>query len=550
MPGFVMAAVGFLKTNPNPTREELAHGVSGNLCRCQDYDKILTALMRGAEYMRRPYADGLRQADRPELHAARSRRQGHRPRALRRGLPRRRHALLQAAAQPDAARARARHRHERGAGDARRQGDPHRRRSAGSRRRRTRADQRAALRRRADSRRRRGRRADRGRRDRADPRRSRAAAVRRRSAREPAARTARTRATRRQRLGPRRRRRAPGAQAAAAGAASRPCKWTDEDFADAARRPAADGQAASKSGRSAISTPASRTPRSCSTRRSSCSPPAITRWKRAARWPTGRTASCTCTARRRASRARVDGIARWVGIEPSRRRADLRVHAAAASAARARGAVSMAIPALLSKKANAPVMMRISREEESYIGRARTNMTGRVKIGFRKDGRITALDLFIVQDNGAYGPMGDHRSAGNAASLIYQPRGDAVARDQRAHQHAAAHAAALAGADAGQRHHRAGDHEGGQAARHRSGRDSPDQLARGQGALRSRRLPNGSARARHERVRARRRSIAARELFKWDERKARAGQRQRLEGARRRRRPSARTAPARSASTA
>jgi aerobic-type carbon monoxide dehydrogenase small subunit (CoxS/CutS family) len=53
MPGFVMAAVGFLKTNPNPTRRELAHGCSGNLCRCQDYDKILTALSRGAEYMRR-----------------------------------------------------------------------------------------------------------------------------------------------------------------------------------------------------------------------------------------------------------------------------------------------------------------------------------------------------------------------------------------------------------------------------------------------------------------------------------------------------------------
>jgi aerobic-type carbon monoxide dehydrogenase small subunit (CoxS/CutS family) len=53
LPGFVMACAGFLKTNPNPTREELAHGVSGNLCRCQDYDKILTSLMRGAEYMRR-----------------------------------------------------------------------------------------------------------------------------------------------------------------------------------------------------------------------------------------------------------------------------------------------------------------------------------------------------------------------------------------------------------------------------------------------------------------------------------------------------------------
>ena len=48
MPGFIMATVGYLKKHPNPTREELAHGVSGNLCRCQDYDKILTALERGA----------------------------------------------------------------------------------------------------------------------------------------------------------------------------------------------------------------------------------------------------------------------------------------------------------------------------------------------------------------------------------------------------------------------------------------------------------------------------------------------------------------------
>jgi aerobic-type carbon monoxide dehydrogenase small subunit (CoxS/CutS family) len=52
MSGFLMATVGYLKTNPNPTREELAHGVSGNLCRCQDYTKILNALMRGAEIAR------------------------------------------------------------------------------------------------------------------------------------------------------------------------------------------------------------------------------------------------------------------------------------------------------------------------------------------------------------------------------------------------------------------------------------------------------------------------------------------------------------------
>jgi aerobic-type carbon monoxide dehydrogenase small subunit (CoxS/CutS family) len=53
MSGFIMSAVGFLKTNPNPTRSEMAHGLSGNLCRCQDYDKILTAMMRGAENMRK-----------------------------------------------------------------------------------------------------------------------------------------------------------------------------------------------------------------------------------------------------------------------------------------------------------------------------------------------------------------------------------------------------------------------------------------------------------------------------------------------------------------
>ena len=53
MSGFIMATVGYLKVNPDPKRAELAHGISGNLCRCQDYDKILTAMMRGAELARR-----------------------------------------------------------------------------------------------------------------------------------------------------------------------------------------------------------------------------------------------------------------------------------------------------------------------------------------------------------------------------------------------------------------------------------------------------------------------------------------------------------------
>jgi aerobic-type carbon monoxide dehydrogenase small subunit (CoxS/CutS family) len=53
MPGFVMATVGYLKVNPTPTRAELAHGISGNLCRCADYNKILNSMMRATEGARR-----------------------------------------------------------------------------------------------------------------------------------------------------------------------------------------------------------------------------------------------------------------------------------------------------------------------------------------------------------------------------------------------------------------------------------------------------------------------------------------------------------------
>ena len=48
-PGQVMAAVGLLRANPNPTREEARHGLSGNLCRCGSYDSYLDGVMRAAE---------------------------------------------------------------------------------------------------------------------------------------------------------------------------------------------------------------------------------------------------------------------------------------------------------------------------------------------------------------------------------------------------------------------------------------------------------------------------------------------------------------------
>jgi aerobic-type carbon monoxide dehydrogenase small subunit (CoxS/CutS family) len=51
-PGFIMAMVGFLATNDSPTRREAAEGMSGNLCRCCDYDKILDSCLRAADYTR------------------------------------------------------------------------------------------------------------------------------------------------------------------------------------------------------------------------------------------------------------------------------------------------------------------------------------------------------------------------------------------------------------------------------------------------------------------------------------------------------------------
>ena len=52
-PGFIMSMVAFANEKPEPSREEAAHALSGNLCRCGDYNKILNSAMRAAEYVRR-----------------------------------------------------------------------------------------------------------------------------------------------------------------------------------------------------------------------------------------------------------------------------------------------------------------------------------------------------------------------------------------------------------------------------------------------------------------------------------------------------------------
>ena len=48
-PGFVMATVGLLREQPNPSEEDIRHGLEGNLCRCTGYHNIVAAVLAAAE---------------------------------------------------------------------------------------------------------------------------------------------------------------------------------------------------------------------------------------------------------------------------------------------------------------------------------------------------------------------------------------------------------------------------------------------------------------------------------------------------------------------
>jgi xanthine dehydrogenase molybdenum-binding subunit len=89
---------------------------------------------------------------------------------------------------------------------------------------------------------------------------------------------------------------------------------------------------------------------------------------------------------------------------------------------KASGTINVMIPALLSKKAGMPVMHRITRDEEHSIGGARPSMLGRAKAGFDKDGRLLALDLFLIADQGPYEQGNDTGGAARMVSLLYQPQ--------------------------------------------------------------------------------------------------------------------------------
>lgn len=116
----------------------------------------------------------------------------------------------------------------------------------------------------------------------------------------------------------------------------------------------------------------------------------------------------------------VPALARWLHIDPSQV-VLVSEYTGGGFGSKVTAAITAMIPALLSKKTNAPVMMRISREEETFIGRGRPSLLGRLKVGFTKEGRITAADMFVICNTGPYDAVGDAGAAGRIVSLLYQP---------------------------------------------------------------------------------------------------------------------------------
>ncbi|MDA2926829.1 (2Fe-2S)-binding protein [Acidobacteria bacterium AH-259-G07] len=57
-PGMIMAACGLLEDNPDPSEQQIRHGLKGNLCRCTGYHNIVKAVQYAAELMRAGNPEG------------------------------------------------------------------------------------------------------------------------------------------------------------------------------------------------------------------------------------------------------------------------------------------------------------------------------------------------------------------------------------------------------------------------------------------------------------------------------------------------------------
>jgi xanthine dehydrogenase molybdenum-binding subunit len=135
-------------------------------------------------------------------------------------------------------------------------------------------------------------------------------------------------------------------------------------------------------------------------------------------WQNGR---CYLHASSQSGTFPIPTVARYIGIQPDEL-VFIAEFCGGGFGSKGAGYPIMAVPALMSRKLNnRPVMLRVSRHEEYAIGSARHGFQGRLRMAFRQDGKLTGVDLYIVQENGPNAGFSDYTSAADAVSIVYTP---------------------------------------------------------------------------------------------------------------------------------
>ena len=104
----------------------------------------------------------------------------------------------------------------------------------------------------------------------------------------------------------------------------------------------------------------------------------------------------------------VAAVARWVGIRPGQRRHHQRVHRRRLRQQESRANLVVDSGAAVEEGQRAGHDAHLARGGALHRPRP-PGVAGRVKMGFAKDGRVTAIDLFVICDNGPYESQGDAR---------------------------------------------------------------------------------------------------------------------------------------------
>ena len=135
-----------------------------------------------------------------------------------------------------------------------------------------------------------------------------------------------------------------------------------------------------------------------------------------AKWQNGK---CYFYASTQSQSAVVEPLADLLGIDP----ADVCMiseNTGGGFGSKGRVYPTMAITGKFSQLLNRPVQLRITREEEYYLGVGRPGMQGWVKTGVRADGTVAAVDVIIISDGG---PTGRNSASSSAQhiSVVYTP---------------------------------------------------------------------------------------------------------------------------------